>query len=172
LLKRPASSAQPSSRRVAVGRFIRDSLGQGIPDAVTLLRRRPVTVLGSSIGIMVFDLAVLGVAFRALHHSPPLGVLVLGYLVGQLGGNIPIPAGIGGLDAGLVGVLVLYHQPLAVSAGAVLIYHTISIWVPALLGSVAFVQLRRMLMRADRPAAICAPLADPIDTVGVPAVAG
>jgi uncharacterized membrane protein YbhN (UPF0104 family) len=166
-----ASDQQQSSRVAVARRLIRDSLGHGIRDAVTLLRRRPVAVLGGSVGVTAFDLAVLGVAFKALHHSPPLGVLVLGYLVGQLGGSIPVPAGIGGLDAGLIGVLVLYHQPLAVTTGAVLIYRTISIWVPALLGSVAFIQLRRMLLRADRPAAVCAPLADPIETVNIPAVA-
>lgn len=174
LTRGPSSSVsdEPPSRLIAARQFIRDSLGQGIRDAVSLLRRRPVSVLVGSVGTMVFDLAVLGFAFKALHHSPPLGVLVLGYLIGQLGGNVPVPAGIGGLDAGLVGVLVLYHQPLAVTTGAVLIYHTISIWVPALLGSVAFVQLRRMLLRAERPAAICEPLADPIDPVSVPAAAG
>ena len=175
LLTRAPSSVAPlerSGRLRAARRFIRDSLGRGIRDAVVLLRDRPVIALASSIGIMAFDLAVLGVAYKALHHSAPVGVLVLGYLIGQLGGNIPVPAGIGGLDAGLIGVLVLYHQPLAVTTGAVLIYRGISIWVPALLGSVAFVQLRRTLLKAERPAAVCAPLADPIEGVSVPAVAG
>jgi hypothetical protein len=49
------------------------------------------------------------------------------------------------------------------STAAVLAYHTIAIWVPAVLGSVAFVQLRNTLRRESSPAAICAPLAEPID---------
>jgi hypothetical protein len=111
------------------------------------------------------ELAVLGSTFRAFDLAPPLGVLVLAYLIGQLGGNIPIPGGIGGIDAGLIGVFVLYHQPLAVTTAAVLAYHAIALWVPALLGGLAFVQLRSTLRREDRPAAMCAPLAEPIEVV-------
>jgi hypothetical protein len=68
------------------------------------------------------------------------------------------------LDAGLVGTFVLYHQPLAVSTAAVLLYHGILLWVPGLLGSAAFVQLRRTLQREERPALLCIPLAEPIDS--------
>ena len=136
-----------------------------------MLRQRSVGVIAGSIGTMAFDIAVLGVSFRAFGYSPSLGVLVLGYLIGQLGGNVPLPAGIGGVDGGLIGVFALYHQPLAPTTAAVLIYHAIAIWVPALLGSLAFVQLRRTLQREEKPAAMCIPLADPI-TVALPASAG
>lgn len=86
------------------------------------------------------------------------------WLIGQLGGNLPTPGGIGGVDFGLVGTFTLYHHPLAVSAAAVLTYHAISLWVPGLLGSLAFVQLRRTLQREAQPAVICTPLAEPIPT--------
>jgi uncharacterized protein (TIRG00374 family) len=91
---------------------------------------------------MMFDLAVPLVCFKAFSYSPPLGILALGYLIGRLGGNLPIPGGFGGLDAGLIGTFARYHQPLAATSVAVLLYHGISLWVPALIGSVAFVQLR------------------------------
>jgi uncharacterized protein (TIRG00374 family) len=116
---------------------------------------------------MVFDLAVLGACFRAFGYSPALGVLVLGYLIGQLGGNLPLPGGIGGVDLGLIGVFALYHQPLAPTTAAVLVYHAISLWVPAVLGSVAFVQLRNTLRRAEKPASICMPLVEPLEAVQV-----
>ena len=149
-------------------RFVRRSLAAGVPDGVLLLRRRPVSVLGGSFGTTVFDLAVLVVAFRAIGASPPIGVLVLGYLIGQLGGNVPIPGGIGAIDLGLIGTLTLFHEPLAATTVAVLTYHAVSLWVPALLGSVAFVRLRKTLQREERPAAVCMPLAEPIETVGLP----
>lgn len=158
-------SSEGSGRLARALRFVRYSLGQGIRDAVLLLRQRSFGVLFGSVGTMVFDIAVLGLAFRALGYSPALGVLVMGYLIGQLGGNIPIPGGIGGLDGGLIGVFALYHQPLSTTAGAVLIYHAIALWVPAVLGSVAFVQLRRTLERETEPARMCAPLAEPIEAV-------
>jgi uncharacterized membrane protein YbhN (UPF0104 family) len=160
--------ASARSGRIADAlRFIRESLGQGIRDATLLLRQRSPGVLAGSLGTMVFDLAVLGVCFRAFGYSPALGVLVLGYLIGQLGGNLPLPGGIGGVDLGLIGVFALYHQPLAPTTAAVLVYHAISLWIPALLGSVAFVQLRNTLRRAEKPASICMPLVEPLEAVQV-----
>jgi uncharacterized protein (TIRG00374 family) len=116
---------------------------------------------------MVFDLAVLGACFLAFGYSIPVGVLALGYLIGQLGGNIPVPGGIGGVDVGLIGTFALFHQPLAVTTAAVLVYHAISLWVPGILGSLAFVQLRRTLQRESKPAVVCAPLIEPI-TASIP----
>jgi uncharacterized membrane protein YbhN (UPF0104 family) len=162
------SEAAHPGRIARAVRFARGSLVQGLRDATLLLRRRSPGVLIGSFGTMLFDMAVLWACFRAFRAAPPLGVLGLGYLIGQLGGNLPIPGGIGGLDAGLIGTFALYHQPLAATTAAVLVYHAISLWVPALLGSVAFVQLRRTLERSDRPAAICFPLAEPIEVVPSP----
>ena len=153
-------------------RFARQSLAQGLRDAMLLLRQRSPGVLIGAFGTMLFDMAVLWACFRAFGASPAIGVLGLGYLIGQLGGNVPAPGGIGGLDAGLIGIFALYRQPLAATTAAVLVYHAISLWVPALLGSTAFVQLRRTLQRADRPAAICFPLAEPIESVGLPSRLG
>jgi len=149
--------------RIAKGlHFARTSLAQGVSDAVLMVRHRSAGALLGTLGIVSFDLAVLGVCFRAFGHSPPFGVLVLGYLIGQLGGNLPTPGGIGGVDLGLVGMFTLYHQPLSVTTAAVLTYHAIALWVPGLLGAVAFVQLRRTLLRAKQPEAVCSPLAEPV----------
>jgi uncharacterized membrane protein YbhN (UPF0104 family) len=161
-----------AGKLAAATRFIRQSLGQGVRDGLLLLRQRSIGVLIGSLGTMVFDLAVLGACFKALGYSPALGVLVLGYLIGQLGGNLPVPGGIGGLDAGLIGTFALYHQPLAATTAAVLIYHAISLWIPALLGTGAFLQLRNTLRREDKPAALCMPLAEPIEVVRLPAAVG
>jgi hypothetical protein len=38
-----------------------------------------------------------------------------------------------------------------------------------LLGKIAFVQLRRILLREPQPAAVCIPLAEPIEAVQLPA---
>ena len=164
----PPAGAAPG-RVARVLRFSRFSLGTGVGDAVELLRRRSPGVLLGSVGTLTFDMAVLGVCFRAFGHSPPFGVLVLGYLIGQLGGNLPTPGGIGGVDLGLVGMFTLYHQPLAVVTAAVLTYHAISLWIPGLLGSLAFVQLRRTLQRETDPAIVCMPLGARIEAVPVSA---
>ena len=68
-----------------------------------------------------------------------------------------MPGGIGGIDAGLVGTFVLYGVPVTAAASAVLAYRAIALWVPALLGSVAFVMLRRLLRNESQELAVCAP---------------
>jgi uncharacterized membrane protein YbhN (UPF0104 family) len=161
-LRPPAASPSPSAGRIAQGVwFVRNSLGQGVRDALTMLRRRPVGILLGSFGVMGFDLAVLGVCFKAFGYSPAIGILALGYLIGQLGGNLPVPGGIGGIDAGLIGTFALYHQPLVPTTAAVIAYHAIALWIPGLLGTAAFVQLRRTLRRETDPATVCMPLVEP-----------
>ena len=48
------------------------------------------------------------VRLRRGRHVPAFGVLVLGYLIGQLGNLVPLPGGIGGTEGALVGVFALY----------------------------------------------------------------
>ena len=152
-------------------RFVRDAAGHGVGDATLLLRGRSIGVVAGSVGWLGFDIAVLAACFAAFGHVPPPAVVALGYLLGQLGGNLPTPGGIGGVDAGLIGAFSLYHQPLDTTAAAVLTYHAVAIAVPALVGSVAFVQLRQTLSREAQPAAVCAPLAERLDTERASAVA-
>jgi len=73
------------------------------------------------------------------------------------GGLIPLPGGIGGTDGGLIGALALYGSPLSQATAAVLAYRVVQLGIPAILGSVAFVQLRRTLSREEAPAALCEP---------------
>ena len=55
---------------------------------------------------------ILWATFRAFGSAPPLAVVWIGYLIGELGGLIPVPGGIGGVDAGLVDSFVLYNVPI------------------------------------------------------------
>jgi uncharacterized protein (TIRG00374 family) len=75
----------------------------------------------------------------------------MAYLIGQLGGLLPLPGGLGGIDGGLFGTFVLYGTPVAVTAAAILAYRIILFWLPLLVGSAAFLSLRRGLNRPDRP---------------------
>ncbi len=98
-------------------------------------------MLGAA-GFLCLDMAALWAACRATGH--PLGVLALAvaYFIGYLATMIPMPAGIGVLDSGLAGALVLYGFSPAASVGAVLVYHAISVWIPALGGLVAWLPTR------------------------------
>jgi uncharacterized protein (TIRG00374 family) len=155
--------AAPAGRVRRIARRGIDTVSAGVSDAVALLRQRQLGVVTGSLGYMAFDIAALAACFGALGHAPSVGVLVVAYLVGQLGGLLPIPGGIGGVEGGLIGCFALYHVPLATATAAVLAYRALALSIPALLGSVAFVKLRETLRRGEEPAAICQPLAEPIE---------
>jgi uncharacterized membrane protein YbhN (UPF0104 family) len=96
-----------------------------------------------AIGYLWFDIAVLFACFAAAGHVPPLAPVVLAYQIGYLSNFIPVPGGIGVLDGSLIGMLVLYGVGGTVAAAATLAYHAISLWVPAVWGTIAFVVLQK-----------------------------
>jgi uncharacterized protein (TIRG00374 family) len=97
---------------------------------------------------LVLDVATLWLCFRALGHSPPIASIVLAYQIGYLANIIPIPGGVGVLDGSLIGTCVIYGISATYAAAAVLAYHAISLWVPTVFGTIAFVRARRDL---DKP---------------------
>jgi uncharacterized membrane protein YbhN (UPF0104 family) len=134
----------------------RRALIDGSDGAVQIVRSGNPRVLAGSIGYWAFDNAVLWATFHAFGLSPPLTIILMGYLIGQLGGLLPIPGGIGGIDGGLIGTLIVYGTPAAGTAAAVLGYHVILFWLPLILGGIAFGALRRDMPAGDELAS-CAP---------------
>ena len=88
----------------------RKAVVDGVRDSLFLLRRRPVGVLIGSFGYMGFDIAALVFCFRAFGHTPALPIIVVAYIIGPLGGLVPLPGGIGGTEGGLIGLLALYQR--------------------------------------------------------------
>jgi uncharacterized membrane protein YbhN (UPF0104 family) len=115
----------------------------GAGEAIKILRSGNRRVLAGSLGYWAFDNAVLWATFQAFDISLPLTVVLMGYLIGQLGGLLPIPGGIGGIDGGLIGTLIVYGAPAAGTAAAVLAYRVILFWLPLIVGAIAFAALRR-----------------------------
>jgi uncharacterized membrane protein YbhN (UPF0104 family) len=132
-------------------RLILVSLEGGISGVGVLIRQRRWRALLGAIGYLGFDIAALMVAFAAFGSHLPLAPLIFGYVVGQLGGLIPLPGGIGGTDGGLIGALVLFGAPLSTATAAVLAYRAFQVGVPAILGAIAFVGLRHTLTGAGAP---------------------
>ena len=127
----------------------RNALVDGAAEAVQILRSRNLMVIAGSFGYFAWDVAVLGATYHALDASIPLSVLLMGYLIGQLGGLLPIPGGIGGIDGGLIGTLIVYGAPTAATATAVLAYRVLLFWVPLIGGAIAFAALRKQLATLD-----------------------
>jgi uncharacterized membrane protein YbhN (UPF0104 family) len=134
----------------------RRALVSGISEAGKILRTGNRRVLAGSVGYWAFDNAVLWATFHAVGVSPPITVVLMGYLIGQLGGLLPIPGGIGGIDLGLIGVLIAYGAPAAGTAAAVFGYHLILFWLPLIVGAIAFLRLRRDMPTGTEFAA-CSP---------------
>ena len=121
------------------------ALGDGVAEAVALLREHNAGLIIGLLGYLGFDVMVLWATFQAVGGAPSLAIIWIAYLIGELGGLIPVPGGIGGVDLGLVGTLALYRVPLATATAAVLAYRAIALWVPAVFGAAAFIALRRTL---------------------------
>jgi uncharacterized membrane protein YbhN (UPF0104 family) len=101
--------------------------------------------------------AALAATFAAIGAVPPVGVLLLAYVVGQLGNLIPLPGGVGGADGGLIAALVLYGTPLSGAAAAVLAYRAFQLGLPALLGGLAVLRLPGVVERAPDTGQLCSP---------------
>jgi hypothetical protein len=79
---------------------------------------------------------------------------------------LPVPGGIGRTELGLVGALVLYGLRAVTATAAVLLYRVIELWIPAVLGIAAFVQLRRLLRQETEGIKLCKP-GDTVEILGL-----
>jgi uncharacterized membrane protein YbhN (UPF0104 family) len=125
------------TRAPSIARALAASL-EGARDSLV----RPHWRMLGAAGFLWLDMAALWAACRATGHSLGVLALALAYFIGYLATMIPMPAGLGVLDSGLAGALVLYGFSPAASVGAVLLYHAISIWVPGLGGLAAWQRTR------------------------------
>jgi uncharacterized membrane protein YbhN (UPF0104 family) len=142
--RRPAKHARITGAIVA--------LAQAVEDTKRLLfdRGNYRAVLGV-MAYLFIDVLVLWSAFLAVHTHPlpEFGVVVLAYIIGALGGSIPLPAALGTIG-GMVGMLILYgvaHNP---AVAAVLLHQAIGLLVPVVGGGASYLMLRRTLRAISR----------------------
>ena len=151
----PGADPAPDAGRLRRGASsARHALIQGTAEAIELVRSRDWMILAGAVGYWAFDNAVLWATFNAVGEAPALTIILLGYLIGQLGGLLPLPGGIGGIDGGLIGTLIVFGAPVAATAAAVLAYRVILFWLPLLVGGPAFATLRRTMGQPGGRAAL------------------
>lgn len=139
--RRLAQAPRTTTLRVASTSVAQLELG--VIEALALLRGRSWKLLGA-FAYYAFDNAVLWVTFKAFGHAdPPIATLVLAYLIGSAAGSLPVPAGLGVVEGGMIGLLVVFGVPAICAGIAVLAYRAVSTGVPLALGGVAFLTLRR-----------------------------
>jgi uncharacterized membrane protein YbhN (UPF0104 family) len=127
------------------------ALSGGVEDALSLIRAHNWRLLGA-VAYWLLDNLVLYACFASFGHAPSFWAVAMAYLVGMLANSLPIPGGFVAVEGGLVGMLLLFGlRPASQVLAAVVIYRAISLWVPALIGSLAFLSLRQEIGKPVAP---------------------
>ncbi|MBV9310634.1 MAG: flippase-like domain-containing protein, partial [Solirubrobacterales bacterium] len=109
--------------------------------ALGLVRESPLALVGA-VAYWAFDIAVLGLSFKAFNEDVWVAVLVMGYFLGTLGSLLPLPGGFGGIEGGMIGAFVAFGTPLGRAVIGVLAYRAISFWLPTIPGVIGYLKLR------------------------------
>jgi uncharacterized membrane protein YbhN (UPF0104 family) len=145
LHQRDVRQSGSGPRRVASR--VAGQLELGVIEARALLSGRSWKLLGAA-AYYAFDNAVLWATFEAFGHThPPLATLAMAYLIGSATGSLPIPAGIGVVEGGMIGLFVLYGAPAICAGVAVLAYRAVSTGLPLALGGIALLSLVQPALR-------------------------
>jgi uncharacterized membrane protein YbhN (UPF0104 family) len=129
-----------------------EALCAGVSQALAAIRRGDSRLLGA-LAYWLFDNLVLYACLAAFAHAPSVWVVGMAYLVGMLANSLPVPGGLVAVEGGLFGMLILFGaRPATLVLAAVVLYRVISLWVPALIGSLSFLSLRREIGKPLEPA--------------------
>ena len=138
--------------RAALGVVGKREKGADLPER--LLRQRdamrrafaahPVLALLGALGRWGFDYLALLCVLAALDVRPEPALVLLAFAAASLLGMIPLtPGGLGFVEAGLAGLLVLAGVSAGDAAVATLAYRLLSFWLPLPVGFVAYWLARR-----------------------------
>ncbi|HEV7769378.1 MAG TPA: lysylphosphatidylglycerol synthase transmembrane domain-containing protein [Solirubrobacterales bacterium] len=126
------------------------TVGEGFRFALGLFAhpsRGGLAVLGA-LGYWAASIGVLWASFHAMGVQVPLAVVVQGFFLGMVANLFPLaPAGVGAVDAGMIGAFVLFGLPEDTIFPAILIFRLVAFWMPIPPGIVAFFQLRKTVHR-------------------------
>lgn len=123
------------------------TLGEGVQGVLKLLRH-PDPRLSGALIYWLCDTFVLYACLLAYGSTPSFWVVAMAYLVGMLANSLPVPGGLVAVEGSVTGMLLLFGvKPASFVLAAVLTYRAISLWVPSLIGSFAFLSIRREIGR-------------------------
>ena len=132
-----------ATRRPKLARGV-STLALAVENTRRMLRHRGSgrIVLGA-IAYLGFDMLVLQGAFVAIdaHPVPGFAVVAMSYLIGGLGGSIPLPANLGAVT-GMAAMLIAFGVDHSDAVAAVVLYQAIGFIVPLNGGAIAYVFLR------------------------------
>lgn len=127
-----------------------ETLAEGFRFALGLFAhpsRGGLAVLGAA-GFWASSIGVLWASFHAYGVHVPLAVVVQGFFLGMVANLFPLaPAGVGAVDAGMIGAFVLFGIPEGTVFPAILTFRLVAFWMPIPPGVIAFFQLRQTVHR-------------------------
>jgi uncharacterized protein (TIRG00374 family) len=133
LRRRPALTGVPA-RLLRERNEVREVLGRNWWQALLL-----------SAGRWVLDYLTLLAALTAVHANPRPSTVLLAFCAAQFLGTLPLtPGGLGFVEAGLTGTLVLAGVPAGAAVVSTLAYRLVSFWLPIPAGAIAAVLHRRL----------------------------
>jgi uncharacterized membrane protein YbhN (UPF0104 family) len=110
-----------------------------------------------AVGYYAFDVAALAASFVAFGGGAPgLGTFLLAYTIGHAGALLPTPGGVGGTEGGLIGMFIVYGASASHATAAVLGYRVFQLGLPAILGVISMLRIRKVLADEERRAEVAA----------------
>lgn len=126
------------------------TLGEGFRFARSLFAhpsKGGLAVVGAA-GFWAANIGILWASFHAFGVHVPLAVVIQGFFLGMVANLFPFaPAGVGAVDAGMIGAFVLFGIPEETVFPAILVFRLVSFWMPIPPGVFAFIQLRHTVHR-------------------------
>lgn len=147
---RPFARGEKARHFLQTAAKIPATVGEGFRFAVSLFAHPSsggLAVLGAA-GYWAASIGVLWASFHAFGVQVPLAVVIQGFFLGMVANLFPLaPAGVGAVDAGMIGAFVLFGVPEEAVFPAILIFRLVAFWMPIPPGIVAFFQLRKTVQR-------------------------
>ncbi|MEY2420948.1 MAG: putative heme transporter [Acidimicrobiaceae bacterium] len=109
-----------------------------------VIRQHKLVVALTSVGRTLSDYIALYAALLAVGLRPSPAMVLVAFIAANAAGMVPFtPGGLGFVEAGLSGALVLMGAQEEQTLAAVAIYRLVSCWLPVLAGVIAYVVSRR-----------------------------
>ena len=134
------------SRFLAVRRIVTAVLGAARVLAAHLRQRptRIVTGLGASGALTIAHVVAFACCVHAVGgHAPALSLTAIYLGAASAGSLVPTPAGVGPVEAAMIGGLCAAGVSLPTATGATVLCRLVTVWAPAIPGWLALRSLRR-----------------------------
>jgi len=147
------AAARPDARHPKVTRSL-GTLARAVDNTEHLVvSRRNWLTVAAALAYLGFDLLILWIALLAVHANPApaFAPVVMAYIIGALGGSLPLPASLGTVG-GIAGMLIAYGVHHDAAVAAVLLHQAIGLLVPLAGGAISYRLIRRRVGPVGRRA--------------------